>query len=200
MTKEEYLAALKKRLSGLSEEDINERISFYEEIIDDRIEDGVSEEEAVASIGTVDSVVDQILSEIPVRKFVKNKVTEKRKSGAGTVVLWILLFPIWFPLLITVFAILFSLYIVIWVLVLCLYIVDLSFALSAVVCFIAIFVYLYCGNPPGALFALGAGIFMTGLAILLFPACNAFAKGVCVLTKKVLLSIKNRFVGKESAV
>ena len=47
MNKEEFLSELRTKLSGLPQEDIEERISFYSEMIDDRMEDGISEEEAV---------------------------------------------------------------------------------------------------------------------------------------------------------
>ncbi|MCR4740172.1 MAG: DUF1700 domain-containing protein [Lachnospiraceae bacterium] len=197
MNKQEFLTALENRLAGLSQEDINERLSFYGEMIDDRVEDGISEEEAVSMIGSVDFVVDQIMSEIPISRLVKDRVALKKKSGTLPVVLMIILFPVWFPLAVSVFAVLLSLYIVLWILVLCFYIVDLSLALSSFLCIGAIFLYLSKGNPAGAVLSFGALILLSGLAILCFPACNAFAKGVCILTRRILLSIKNRFVGKE---
>ncbi len=52
MNKREFLQKLENGLSGLPREDIEQRLSFYAEMIDDRIEDGFSEEEAVAGIGT----------------------------------------------------------------------------------------------------------------------------------------------------
>ena len=51
MNKQQFLDALKKELCGLSQDDIQESLDFYSEMIDDHIEEGLSEEEAVASIG-----------------------------------------------------------------------------------------------------------------------------------------------------
>ncbi len=51
MSKQEFLAQLKDGLSGLPQSDIEERVAFYEEMIDDRIEEGLSEEQAVSEIG-----------------------------------------------------------------------------------------------------------------------------------------------------
>ena len=79
MRKEEFLKRLRKRLSGLPDKDTDERISFYSEIIDDRIEDGLTEEEAVAAIGTVDSVVEQIINETPIKTLVNQRIKPKRK-------------------------------------------------------------------------------------------------------------------------
>ena len=61
MNKQEFISALRKRLKLIAGCDVDERISFYCEIIDDKIEEGMSEEEAIAQIGTVDEVVEQIL-------------------------------------------------------------------------------------------------------------------------------------------
>ena len=44
MNKQEFLAGLRKGLSGLPQEDIEERLLFYSEMIDDRIEEGMEEE------------------------------------------------------------------------------------------------------------------------------------------------------------
>ena len=40
MTKTEFLEQLKNSLTGLSEEDIKKSVDYYEEMIDDRMEDG----------------------------------------------------------------------------------------------------------------------------------------------------------------
>jgi uncharacterized membrane protein len=49
MGKQEFLTRLGKALSGLPREDIEERLNFYSEMIEDRMEEGLSEEEAVAA-------------------------------------------------------------------------------------------------------------------------------------------------------
>ena len=60
MTKEEFISELRKKLSGLPEKEIEEGLSFYCEIIDDKIEEGFSEEEAVSGVGSVDEIASQI--------------------------------------------------------------------------------------------------------------------------------------------
>ena len=44
-------------------EDMERFIAYYSEMIDDRMEDGMTEEEAVAMMDTPDDAVDQILEE-----------------------------------------------------------------------------------------------------------------------------------------
>lgn len=48
MLKEEFLAQLRGGLAGLPQEDLEERLAFYSELLDDRMEEGLSEAEAVA--------------------------------------------------------------------------------------------------------------------------------------------------------
>lgn len=41
MSKQEFLAELRKALSGLPQGDIEDRLTFYSEMIDDRMEEGL---------------------------------------------------------------------------------------------------------------------------------------------------------------
>ena len=72
MNKQEFITKLKSMLTDLPENEIKERIDFYSEMIDDRIEDGLTEEEAVKDIGTVEEVAKQIINEIPLFKIIKH--------------------------------------------------------------------------------------------------------------------------------
>ena len=56
MTKEAFLNGLKKGLKGLPNNDIEEHIAFYDEMIEDKKEDGISEEEAILQIGSINDV------------------------------------------------------------------------------------------------------------------------------------------------
>ena len=63
MTKKEFLSGLKKKLVKLNRADLKERLGFYSEIIDDKIEEGLSEEEAVSDVGSIDEIAEQILAD-----------------------------------------------------------------------------------------------------------------------------------------
>ena len=75
-----------EKLSFLPWEEAEERIDFYSEMISDQMEEGLSEEEAVAKIGSVEDIVSQILSDIPLSKLVKEKIKPKRKMGAWEII------------------------------------------------------------------------------------------------------------------
>lgn len=105
MSKQEFLERLRKGLSGLPQNDIEERLTFYSEMIEDRKEDGISEEEAVSAVGTVDEIVAQVVSEIPLVKIAKERIKPKRRLSVGEIVLLILGSPIWLSLGIAAFAV-----------------------------------------------------------------------------------------------
>ncbi len=56
MDKAGFLEELRQRLSGLPREELEERLSFYGEMLEDRMEEGLTEEEAVAVLGSPEQV------------------------------------------------------------------------------------------------------------------------------------------------
>ncbi len=199
MKKSQFLTELQAKLSGLPQQDIEERLSFYSEMIDDRIEEGISEEEAVAEIGGTEEIVSQILADYPLVKIVREKVRPKRRLRAWEIVLLMLGSPIWLSLLIAAFAIVLSLYIVIWLLIISLWAVFISAALLSLYGFLIAAVYIAHGNTPAGVAYLGIGVFCIGFSILLFFGCKTATKGTAVLTKKIFLGVKAQLVRKEGS-
>ena len=198
MGKAEFLSELQRKLAGLPPEELRERLSFYNEMITDRMEDGMPEEEAVAGIGSVEDVVNQIMSGIPLSALVRQKV-KPRALKAWEIVLLVLGSPVWLPLLIAAFAVAFALYIVVWAVVVSLWAAVAGLAAGALWCLIEVFRYQHGGNPGAALFAGGAALVCAGLVIALFFVCRALTKGVILLTKRIILWIKSKIVGREAA-
>ena len=197
MTKQAFLDELRKGLAGLPQEDIEERITFYGEIIDDSIEEGLSEEEAVARCGSVEEIVSQTLADIPLTKLVKEKVKPNRALKAWEIVLIILGFPVWFPLLIAAVSVIFAFYITIWSLIITLWAAELAIAVGALALIAAAVLFMVQGHAPTGLAALGAGLLAAGLSVFLFFGCRAATKGILLLTKKVALGVKSLFIKKE---
>lgn len=200
MDKQEFLARLRKGLSGLPQQDLEERLTFYSEMIDDRMEEGLSEEEAVAAIGAVEDVISQIMSEIPLSKLVKEKVKPKHSPAVWEILLLVLGAPIWLSLLIAAFVVVLSVYIVIWSVVVSLWAAAFAVAACALGGVALSVFFAIRGNIGTGAAMLGAGLACAGIAILMFLGCTQVAKGILFLTKKMLLWTKSRFLGKEDNV
>ena len=62
MNKKSFNNILYENLKNyLPYEDIQRTLNFFNEIINDKIEEGIPEEEAVKQLGSISSIVDQIL-------------------------------------------------------------------------------------------------------------------------------------------
>lgn len=199
MDKREFLARLEAGLRGLPPEDLAEHLSFYEEMIEDRMEDGLTEAEAVAGIGPVEDIVQQIVAETPLRKIVRERMRPERKMRGWEIVLLALGSPIWLSLLISAFAVLLSVYVVIWSVIVSLWAVDLALLVSSAAGVLAGVVLICKGSVLTGLAAIGAGLMCLGLSIFLFYGCLAATKGAVMLTKKIALWIKSLFLRKEAA-
>ena len=199
MDKFDFLLKLEDALSGLPNEEIRERISFYGEMIDDKIEDGKTEQQAVAEIGSVEEIAEQILMDIPLTKIVKQKIKPKKKLGAAAITLICVGSPVWFPILISVLAVVFSLYLCLWAIIICLYAVCVSCFGSAVGSLFMAVGEITNGKVFEGIALIGATLLLIGLGILLFIFSNLAAKGVLILTKKLALAIKTLLIKKEEA-
>ena len=198
MNKQEFLSGLRSALSGLPRDDIEERLEFYSEMIDDRVEEGMTEEEAVKSIGSIDDVVSQILSDVPITKLIKERIKPKHARSGWETALLILGFPLWFPLLIAGASIVFAFYAVVWALIISLWAIEISFVACGFAGIASGVAYAVNGLGVQSLAMFGIGIFFCGFSVFTFFCCKAATKGMLKLTKKVLLGIKSLFVRKES--
>ena len=167
MNKTQFCSLLGNKLKPyLSPKEIYKTLNFFEEMIDDRIDEGLSEEEAVSQLGDIDIIVDQILDEHNIgkkqTKLVWRFVPRKIPTELGFIIT-VLLLPVW----ITIFALGASLFIVI-----------LSIIFSIVLTIIAIFIggillilkspfyLIYERNISYFLDTLGFGFVNTGIGLI----------------------------------
>ena len=163
MTELDFILALHDKLAGLPHDEVSERLSFYSEMIQDRIEEGFSEEEAVAAVGSVDEVAEQILADIPLGKIAKERIKPKRRLHAWEIVLLAAGSPIWLSLAISAAAVVFALYVSAWAVIVSLWSVFVSLAASALGCVAIGLGNLISGSGLISLTAIGAGLFCAGL-------------------------------------
>lgn len=198
MKKFEFLYALRQGLYGLPQEDIEKSTEYYSEIIDDLIEEGMTEDEAVASIGPADEIISQILSDTPLPKLVRAKVKTKRTLNTFEIILIILGSPLWLSILAAALLIVLSVYIILLSLVISMYAVNFSFAACGIAGIVSSIIYIPSGNPAVCIFFVGAGIACIGASILLFLGFNQITKYIVILNKKILTAIKACFIKKEN--
>ena len=196
MTKKQFLAAVAGELDGLSQSDIKKSLDYYSEMIDDRMEDGLSEEEAVAAMGSVKEIAHRILTEFPLAKVIKVKHRPSRGLRAWEIVLLILGSPVWLPLLAAALIVLLAVYIVIWSAIVVLYAAELSIGAVGIASILGTFLCFLADKSETALLLFGAGLLLVGLAILFFFVVIKATAGVFWLSKQILRGLKSLLIGR----
>ena len=199
MTKEKFLELLRKGLSRLPREEIDERINFYSEMIADRMEEGLSEEEVIADIGSPEEIAVQIVSEALPKGEEKKKLKNGRKFRAWEIVLLVLGSPLWIALLAAAFAVVISLLAALWAVIVCFWAVFASLAGSALGVLAGGALFAVAGNVMAGVGMCGGAMVCAGLAIFAFFGCKAATKGAAFLSKQTVLGIVRFFKRKGEA-
>lgn len=90
MSKEAFLQSLERLLKSLKKDERKKFLSFYNEMIEDYMEDGMTEEDAVKHVGTPGSIAEEILS--------NREVAAPKSMSTGMKVVVILLLILGSPL------------------------------------------------------------------------------------------------------
>ena len=197
MKKQEFLDRIAERLSDLPRKEVLDRLAFYSEMIDDRMEEGLPQEEAVAAIGSVDSVVAQIVADIPLVKIAREKMKRRKRLRVWeNVLLWVGS-PIWGSLLIAAFAIVLSLYATLWAVVISLWASFGALIGSGIGGTVAGICFAVTANAPTGFAVIGAGLVCLGISVFCFYACRPLTTAAVRLPKRLAIGIKSCLMKKE---
>jgi uncharacterized membrane protein len=199
MNKAEFLHELAVRLSSLPPEEVERTASYYSEIIDDRMEDGMSEEDAVAGLGDLSSITEQIIMDTSLSIIVKSKV-RGRRPGAFTIVLLILGVPLWLPLLLCAFTVFLSVYIVLWAVDAVFWSVVIALCAGGLGGMLAGSVLLADTRIGEAASMFGSALVCAGFAILAFHGVLAVTKAFAGLTALIFRHLKLRIAGRKETL
>ena len=208
MLKKEFLEELRKRLSALPAEELEERIEFYSEMIDDRIEEGFSEEDAVSAVS---SVCDT--SETPVGTVAEADMPEQKEGPAEVqceeppykkykgwmIVLLLVGAPIWVPIVLSAVSSVFSLYGAVWAVIISVQVCFVALAAAGIGGIAGGAYMVFAGHPAAGLATIWVCLVCLGLSVFVFFAAKFLADGTVSLSKKAVLGIKNCFRKREAA-
>lgn len=202
MRKNEFLQELKNRLNDMQPNDVEKTLSFYAESIEDRMEEGIPEEEAVAQLGSVDRIVREIRAEQSLPSMVISRVKESRertKNKGLWMALAVIGFPFWFPVLITMASLLFAGYITLWALIVSFAAIDVSLAAASVYWLVSAVAIGISESALVGIATAGIALCIAGGSLLLFPAVAALLKNSGRLTGKFYKNVKQKLFGKKES-
>lgn len=194
MTKQEFLSELERALGKLPHAEVEQALAFYDEAISDRMEDGLSEAEAVADLGPVDEIAAQIAAETPPIP----RAIARANTGSRTlnIVLLAVFSPIWIPIVLAVAAAALAVYVAIWAVIAALWAVDAVLVLMPFAGLAVLASTLGGGMPLPGVFVFGLSLVSSGFGLvasfavfwaskLLFQATRTFARWIVSLFVRV---------------
>ena len=195
MSKTEFLQALRRALGKLPSSEVEQAIGFYSEAIDDRMEDGMSEEAAVADLGPVDAIAAQIIAETPPIP----RAIAKANTGSRTlnIVLLVVFSPIWVPLALALAVAAGAVYLAIWMVIVALWMTVAMLILGGPLGIACCAYCLATGYPLTAAWLLGCGLACAGVGLFAWFGVLAASKGLFSLTRLFARWIKGLFVKKR---
>ena len=191
MNKAEFLQALAARLNGLTAQERERALNFCAEGIDDRVEDGMEENDAVAALGDVETVARELLADRPLGAVVRERV--RREGSAGRIALLICASP----LLLTLFAVGLSVYAALWAAMVSVYAAVASLLIAGAAGALGGVALMFMQGAAPGLCVCGAGLVSFALGLLLIAPMKAAGKGLWKLTKAFGRGCKRLIVGKR---
>lgn len=198
MTKNNFLYILEEKLSGLPEAERKKSIEYYAEIIADRVEDGTPEAVVIAELGSIDAIVNDIISEVPLSRLIKAKMKIKKSFEAWEILLIVLGALIVVPIAISLVAAALSLYASLWAVVVSFFAADLSLLVGGVGGVVSFFPLLFMGETATAFILLGCALVALGLTLPFFYISKGLVKLGVLSTKALIFLIKKSIVKKET--
>ncbi len=168
----EFLIELKNKLSHLPISETGKVLSYYSESLEDKIEDGMTEEEAVKSFGSIEEIVKNLEAEIPLSTVVKDKVKTKTKTSDVNIALLIMVLILGSPIWISFLALAFGLFVgavaVLWALPITIVSIYVSLYPIAISGIFFGFVRMFEVSFSTGLAYLAVGVISAGLAVMFF--------------------------------
>ncbi|OYP46467.1 hypothetical protein CG709_03700, partial [Lachnotalea glycerini] len=179
MNKAVFLKELALYLNKMKKEDKDRFITYYDEMLSDYIENGMSEEDAVNKIGDPKRVAEELLES---HDSVKIEIPSTGSKFLN-IILLILGFPLWGSLLLSGIIMIISIYVLLWCLPFITGIGCFGFFLTSIIGVIGSPFIMFKSIPFGII-QLGTSIISVGSSILLGIATVKISKIFININKK----------------
>ncbi|PMD67827.1 HAAS domain-containing protein [Companilactobacillus nuruki] len=178
MDKTGFLIDLEKDLKKYGVSNSDDYIEYYSEYLDDLIENGMSSEAAVNSVGGVKKILLNILSDEKVK-------IPKVKNRLQRIILLSASFPIWGPIVA-------ALYIIALAIVFSLIICALAFMAAGLWTFLGSFIVIFKIGFTYALLQFGISLILLGLGILFEQFLIGFSGAIYNLNRSLFKKFSSR--------
>lgn len=178
MNKAEFLKELAADLHRMQDAEKNKFTNYYEEMIADYTENGISEEDAVKKIGDPKKIAEELLNEYDSIQ-IKLPSTGSKILNAALIIIG---FPLWGSILLAVVLMILSAYILLWCIPFITGVGCIGLFTSSLIGIIGSPFIMARGISAGIM-QLGAGVALTGISILLGMVTIILSKKFVIITK-----------------
>lgn len=191
MNKAEFLKELAFHLKKMNDSEKNKFIIYYDEMISDYVENGITEEEAVKKIGTPMKIADELLEDYDSVKL------NLPSTGNRTlnIIITTIGFPLWGSVLLAVALLVLSAYIIIWCVPLATGAGCAGFFASAIIGIVGA-PFVMAKSISFGMLQLGTGIASIGIAVLLGLFTIDSSKKFIIITKQFNIKLVALFKKK----
>ena len=163
MDKKSFLEDLRKKLSFLPKDELEKTLAYYSEMISDRIDAGMTEEEAVKAVGSIDEIADSVRTE---GNYTSTVTNQDNKRTFVNVMLIVGLVALYFTL--------------VWDVIL-----SVCFAASAVGSLIASVVAGVTIGAPAFFIFIGVALILTAFFLITIPLASYIRFGIDRIKKSI---------------
>lgn len=181
MNKKLFFKEIEDRLRDFSSDEKDKIIEYYDELINDYVDEGYSEEEAISRLGDINTIINTLKADLVIQRS-SNKKTNSLKNFI--IILSICTSPVLIPIGITFFV-------VFIVLAVSLLVMFLSFAVGSISTVVAALVTTIGMIVEGA--DAGVILLMLGSSLFVGAILGIFAVGVYKISVSILNSINKMF-------
>ncbi len=209
MTKWEFVNELNVRLKEFPKSEIDRYADYYLGIIKEKMKKGMSEEEAVASVGSLDDIETRIRFEKTANISWEERTGKHAKEKQGRLKTWhivliaaaiIFFFPVSVPILIGIAALIFGLLLAAAVILLSLYVVAAASALGGMGFILSGIISFGAKGLAYGLLSIGLGLVIIAVQILFFVALNRLFQLFRTGVRSFFGKITEKFPKRRQAV
>lgn len=191
MNKAEFLNELSFCLQNMDDSEKNKFIIYYDEMISDYIENGMSEEDAVNKIGVPKKIAKELLDDYG---SVKLNIPSTGSRGLNFIIT-VIGFPLWGSVLLSFILMVFSIYVIIWCAPVATGAGCVGFFATSIIGIVGS-PFVMIKNVPIGIMQLGTGIASIGISLLLGFATIDLSKKILIITKNLNIKLVGLFKKK----
>lgn len=201
MTKSEYLKALDEKLRAAKVDNPEEIIEYYSDIIDDKAEELGGEENALASMEDIDTVVkNTVIGKKTIKSLLCEKIersrSKAREDGKGGIWLFICVIssPFWVPLLFAFLMAAVAVYLAFWAVIASFFACEAAFGFAGIMgIFGAVKGIFDVGiTTPSVIAYFGAGLILIGFSVILWRPVFLLGRLLTGFLKKIITAVKKK--------